>query len=73
MKHPETLRWVGKLNALYKRHGRQVIEMEKRGYKHNSPLDEQLANDSSTQDVYINTLFEQNNILRDKKCSCLVK
>lgn len=36
--HPEVKRWRGKLAALNMRHGDQVAEMERRGYKHNSPL-----------------------------------
>jgi len=36
--HPETLRFKGKIGQLYFRHADQVREMEKRGYRHNSPL-----------------------------------
>jgi len=32
-KHPETLRWVGRLNGLLLRHKAQVAEMEKRGWR----------------------------------------
>lgn len=35
--HPETMRWRGKLRALYLRHNAQVEEMTKRGYKHYPP------------------------------------
>lgn len=51
--HPETKRWIGKLRALYDRHEALVVEMHKRGYKYNSPLDEKLATGTGTQKVYI--------------------
>lgn len=68
--HPETKRWVGKLKALYKKHEALVAEMEKRGYKHKSPLDEKLAIGSETQTTFVNTLEEQKEILKQKHCSC---
>src|SRR5512138_2631792 len=36
--HPETLRFKNRIEELYFRHNEQVVEMAKRGYKHNSPL-----------------------------------
>lgn len=36
--HPETLRWIGHAPALAARHELQVAELQRRGYKHNSPL-----------------------------------
>lgn len=36
--HPETRRFQGRIDELYFRHAEQVMEMAKRGYKHNSPL-----------------------------------
>ena len=36
--HPETLRFKDRIDQLYYRHGEQVQEMVKRGYKHNTPL-----------------------------------
>ena len=38
-RHPEVLRWRGKLAALYARHEFLVAEMRGRGYNHASPLD----------------------------------
>ncbi len=70
--HPETKRWVGKLRALYQRHQELVLEMQKRGYQHLSPLDTRLARGKSSQDVFINTLREQKDILRRKPCACFV-
>lgn len=72
-RHPETLRWVGKLNALYLRHETLAAEMKRRGYRHLSPLDKKLATDKSTQNVFINTVAEQKNILAKKPCECFVK
>lgn len=43
-KHPETIRWVGKLGALYFRHEQLVKEMKDRGYNHHSPLDKKKCN-----------------------------
>lgn len=71
-KHPETIRWIGKLKALYLKHQEIVIEMKKRRYKHKSLLTKKFATGSSTQKLYINTIIEQKIILRNKKCTCLV-
>jgi len=37
-RHPETLRWQGRLAALAARHDRLVAEMTLRGYNHRSPM-----------------------------------
>jgi len=68
--HPETKRWVGKTLALYYRHEALVKEMERRGYNHRSPLDRKLAKGKGVQDVYINTIEEQEEILKAKPCEC---
>ena len=70
--HPETIRWKGKLLALYNRHDQLVQEMVRRGYSHKSPLDKRNATGSSTQDVFIHSISEQKQILRDKKCHCKI-
>jgi hypothetical protein len=70
-KHPETLRWGGKLPALKKRHQILVAEMEKRGYQHNSPLPD--VPGKISQDKLINTIEEQEKILRGKNCDCPLK
>jgi hypothetical protein len=69
-KHPETIRWIGKLKALYIRHKALVIEMKKRGYTHRSNLSAQLAIGKGKQDVFINTINEQIEILKKKNCPC---
>lgn len=69
-KHPETLRWVGKLKALYLRHEALVKEMQHRGYTHNSELDKNLATGSAIQDEFVHTIQEQIEILKNKNCGC---
>jgi hypothetical protein len=71
-RHPETLRWKGKLRALYTRHGKLVKEMRKRGYKHRSNLSSKLATGSKRQCAYIDTPKVQINILKRKRCGCKV-
>ncbi len=70
-RHPETLRWKGKLKALYLRHDALVKEMGRRGYQHRSPLDKNLVTGKSRQDFYIDPLDKQRKILREKNCDCL--
>lgn len=71
-KHPETLRWVGKLKALYLRHEKLIQEMTKRGYSHHSPLDKNLATGLGYQTDFLQTPEEQIEILRKKNCLCKV-
>ena len=70
--HPETLRWRGKLKALYLRHEAQVKEMEKRGYKHRTPLDKKLATVKDIQDVLLDSIEKQKSLIKDKKCDCKI-
>ena len=70
--HPETLRWKGKLKALYLRHDALVMEMERRGYQHRSLLDKKLAVGKSWQTDFVNSRKEQIAILRAKGCACRV-
>ncbi|MPN24055.1 hypothetical protein SDC9_171449 [bioreactor metagenome] len=70
--HPETLRWKGKLKALYLRHETLVKEMEARGYKHHTPLDPALATGNDVQDEFVNTYEEHVRILKEKGCDCRV-
>lgn len=71
-RHPETLRWAGKTRALYGRHEALVEEFFRRGYQHHSSLNQQLAEGSHNQQVFINTIAEQKNILKEKPCGCLL-
>ena len=71
-RHPETLRWVGKLKALYRRHEALVNEFLKRGYAHHTRLNKRLATGSGSQKVFINTIKEQRIILKQKTCACLL-
>lgn len=71
-KHPETLRWKGRLKALYARHAKLVREMERRGYQHNSPLQKILATGKGVQSIYVHSIKRQLEILKDKKCGCKI-
>ena len=68
--HPETIRWEGKLAALYLRHEKLVKEMTRRGYVHASPLNQKHARGKKMQDVFVNTTREQMKILKEKPCEC---
>jgi len=71
-KHPETLRWKGKLAALYLRHEQLVIEMKKRNYQHKSDLNRVFATGLSFQEKFVNSYGEQLQILKDKGCKCKI-
>ena len=70
--HPETLRWRGRLAALYARHDEQVEEMLRRGFRHRSPLDAELASGSDRQTVCVTTPDEQREQLARRGCACRV-
>jgi len=70
--HPETKRWVGKLNALHSRHEALVQEMKNRGYTHHTPLDKTNLDDLGKQDQFVHSIEEQMEILRQKGCDCKV-
>jgi hypothetical protein len=72
-RHPETLRWVGKLKALYKRHEKLVIEMHSRDYNHHSPLAAKLARGKERQTAFVHTVKQQKQILKNKKCDCVTR
>lgn len=69
-RHPETLRWRGRLKALFLRHTLEAAEMERRGYRHLSPLDGRLASGSAVQDEFIDSPRRQAKLLAAKKCGC---
>lgn len=71
-RHPETLRWRGKLKALYRRHDRQVDEMTRRGYRHHSPLDRRLASGDARQRAFVDPVSRQKLLLKGKRCACRV-
>jgi len=70
--HPETLRWKGRLKALYDRHELLISEMVARGYRHHSPLARRDATGSARQTVYVDRPRQQVVILRNKGCQCNV-
>ena len=69
-RHPETMRWEGKLAALYDRHEALVEEMSARGYGHATPLDPSLATGSAVQDVFVDDVPRQRQLLKEKGCDC---
>jgi hypothetical protein len=69
-RHPETLRWQGRLKALFLRHEDQVLEMARRGYRHHSPLPRRLAVGRGRQDRRLDSLRRQRQLLRRKGCAC---
>ena len=71
-RHPETLRWKGKLAALYLRHEEIVKEMISRNYRHKTELQKVYAIGSSSQNQFVNTYDEQIEILKKKGCTCKV-
>jgi hypothetical protein len=71
-KHPETLRWKGKLKALYMRHEKLVREMAARDYSHKSPLDKRLARGKGVQDAFVDTPRNQLRMLKRKGCGCRI-
>lgn len=71
-RHPETLRWKGKLKALYHRHDAVVEEMIERGYRHRSPLAKRQAAGSARQTAFVDSPGAQIRILRNKRCECFV-
>jgi len=71
-RHPETLRWKGKLRALYARHEKLIEEMDKRGYDHKSPLDKRKVAGKVRQTIFVDSYERQVEILRKKKCECKV-
>ena len=72
-RHPETLRWVGKTRALFECHEALIKEFVRRGYKHLSPLEEKLAEGLGEQKVFLNTVVEQKEILKNKPCQCFLE
>ena len=68
--HPETMRWRGKLKALYLRHAATAREMERRGFQHKSPLDESLATGKAVQDELKDSIESQERLLSEKDPDC---
>lgn len=70
--HPETIRWKGRLRALFRRHEALVEEMTRRGYLHQSPLDRRRARGSAVQTLFVDPPARQRRLLRRKGCACKV-
>ncbi|MCX5797907.1 MAG: pyrimidine dimer DNA glycosylase/endonuclease V [Elusimicrobia bacterium] len=71
-RHPETLRWQGRLKALFARHTMEVAEMLRRGYRHHSPLPRHLAKGLGRQGRFVDSPRTQRELLRRKGCDCRV-
>jgi hypothetical protein len=69
-RHPETLRWRGRLAALYARHAEQVEEMALRGFRHRSPLDARLATGAQVQTELLDSPEAQRARLAARPCEC---
>jgi putative hemolysin len=69
-RHPETLRWQGRLAALYARHEDEVAEMGRRGFRHASPLDPALATGEAAQTVLVDSVADQLARLTARGCGC---
>jgi Pyrimidine dimer DNA glycosylase len=72
-RHPETLRWRGRLAALYARHEAQVAELRRRGFRHASALDPALATGASEQTELVDPLAAQRERLALRGCGCRVR
>ena len=70
-RHPETLRWCGRLAALYARHEAQVAEMARRGFRHANPLDRTHATGETTQTEFVDSLDVQVDRLAQLGCGCV--
>jgi hypothetical protein len=68
--HPETVRWRGRLAALYARHDAEVAEMGRRGFRHASPLDPELATGAAEQTVFVDPVEDQLARLSARGCGC---
>ncbi|HUU46763.1 MAG TPA: pyrimidine dimer DNA glycosylase/endonuclease V [Acidobacteriota bacterium] len=71
-RHPEVIRWQGALRGLSGRHDRLVAEMERRGYRHLSPLDRDLARGARRPRGYVDEPDRQRELLKGKGCDCRV-
>ena len=70
-RHPETLRWRGRLAALDARHEAQVGEMARRGFRHASPLDRARATGETTQTEFVEQREVRLERLAQLGCGCV--
>jgi hypothetical protein len=68
--HPETVRWRGRLAALYARHDAQVAELRRRGFRHASPLDARHATGAARQTEFLDPVEVQGERLASHACAC---
>jgi len=75
-KHPEVLRWHGRLGALWERHEEQRREMSRRGYVHRSPLELSeipRRHRGNRQTVLLESIESQKRKLELKGCECKIR
>ena len=71
--HPETKRWIGQLYYLATRHEDQVMEIGRRGWRHQSPLiNAHFYIPKGPGPELIHSLDEQRELLSRKDCWCYV-
>jgi hypothetical protein len=70
--HPEIKRWRGNLKALVRKHETCRFHMEKRGYKHNSPLLEvsPFIDICADYPESYQSIEVQKELLKNKGCQC---
>ena len=69
-RHPKTLRWKGKLKALFYRHEALTSEMCVRGFRHFNPLAEKQATGQRRQTMSVDSPRQQVMMLKKKRCHC---
>lgn len=70
-KHPETLRWYGKLDALKIRHDAIVSEIRERKPDSTHKTDLEWIGDNKKQNIFVDSLEDQIKNVRNKKwCIC---
>ena len=69
-KHPETLRWFGKLDALKIRHDKVVAEMKRRNPKSTHQTDLPWVGDCREQTELVDSIADQMTNIRNKGCKC---
>jgi hypothetical protein len=69
-KHPETLRWYGKLDALKIRHDKIVTEIKNRNPNSKHKTDLPWVGDCKSQNKLVDSVEDQINNIRNKKCRC---
>jgi hypothetical protein len=70
--HPEVARWRTHLATLRSRHGVTAREMLRRGYRHQSPLQDSGDEEEAGALTLVDPIPRQRELLREKHCECNV-